>query len=392
MNLWNEIYNKSKQFEEPFLLSGTKPYLEMNQIVELFGIIQKDQNPGKNNYFRSYLKGNESYEVSSKISQGCPIETDLDDWLKSIFASNRYGLIMNGPLSWSNSLVRSVVSFAKPLKQILEGQRLAIDLTLFFGNYGYTPLGVHLDSPDHRTLLLNLGPNEKKMILWKPEWITEKLGPITNYYYPENILEYGECYTIKPNDIFLLPSKFYHIGYSQEYSVTAALIIKKQTPVELLMSEMQQNIQTNKAFAFNNLFGPHNIYKETTFDEFKSYFDKYPIDPSLLMKRAEKRAQSNFDLLRYPHKIHPNIPISDLTKFKTFGELKYHKSKNRIDLFCRGRTIKLPDNKLSNSIIKQLSQPDFSFGSLSNTTNANKDVLKKICETLYSYKYLEEVE
>jgi len=389
---WRNLYKNSKGFEEPILISNQYQYISTEQILELFGLIKQDNAPGKNNYLRAYVDGNESYELSAEIVNASP-SSDLNKWLMGIFKTEKYGLVINGPLCWSDSLGHSVDTFVEYLKnKMLKKFSIAFDLTLFIGNYGYTPFGAHLDDPDHRTLLMNLGPNDKKMILWDPEWMRKKYGNISNYYYPEKIQDEGQIFTLKPGDMFLLPSKYYHVGYSDKYSITVALIIKKKNPLDLMLEELKKECESNCAKFFDTSFESAADFEkgETSLSH---YLQANHLSTNTLLSRALKRAASNFNFLRKPNKRSTAIKIQNTTVFEPIGKLEVESIGNKINVFCRGRKIGLPNTIQHIELIDYINQnKSIAMDVLCDRTKLKKGFLEAFIHTLYIYKGINVVE
>jgi hypothetical protein len=96
--------------------------------------------------------------------------------------------------------------------------KMGADSYAIFGNYGYTPFGIH---PDNEPIfLIHCGPSTKDVWYWE----TEPEPTITGR---KDLLESNDEWkksavhiVLEPGDMIFIPSRMYHLLYTPDFSIT----------------------------------------------------------------------------------------------------------------------------------------------------------------------------
>lgn len=225
-------------------------------LMELFSIIRQGMEKASSRLFRVYLDGNLSAEADDWIRYSDPQpEETFSKWLARTTGNRNFGIIVNNVEKWSNALAHVAANFAAPIREQLGKNLTDVDVSLFIGNYGFTPFGVHLDDPYSSVVHLHLGPGPKVMYLWDDETFRQAEG-LRNRFDVEKLAGHAEIYTIKEGDAFVLPPSYWHIGQSSEFSVGLAIAITCETPDTLAakslnaaLSRLESNAELEQYFS-----------------------------------------------------------------------------------------------------------------------------------------------
>ena len=269
----------------------------------------------------------------------------IERWSERCFSNNRFGIILNSAQNYSDDLLKIIESLFSPLTERLGVPYGGFDITLFLGNYGFTPLGFHKDPIGHKVTHFHLGPGKKEMYLIDSSLYENELRNITlsidgfkgcmafNELIPHSIK-----YEIEAGDIFYMPNGYYHVGNSPDLSV-AITIWHIEPTVRDIQNELNLKL-IDKIFSSTNenliKSGNPENYFEQVMNEIKpilSYEDNYAdlplkeILPLLLREHfMELESNSFFISKSYPKNI-VFEPVKD-------------------QLFCRNEPFKIVFEKL----------------------------------------------
>ncbi|MCA1065304.1 cupin domain-containing protein [Rossellomorea sp. AcN35-11] len=112
--------------------------------------------------------------------------------------------------------------------------KMGADSYAIFGNYGYTPFGIH---PDNEPIfLIHCGPSTKDVWYWE----TDPDPSITGR---TDLLESGSEWeksavhvVLKPGDMIFIPSQMYHLLYTPDFSVTLGTALFPASAPSLIRS------------------------------------------------------------------------------------------------------------------------------------------------------------
>ncbi|MFL1897063.1 hypothetical protein ACJRPK_15270 [Aquimarina sp. 2-A2] len=194
--------------------------------------------------YRVWVDGEKRDSYKQKIINTPVINNDFETWTKEIFGDKKFGIILNGGQEYSDKAKRKIMSYVEPLlkERIPFG---GMNCSIFLGNYGFTPIGIHNDHKGSFVLHFHLGPGKKTMYMWEQENYRrnfqerenqtdniEDLIPFADYSY-----EFGE------GDVFFMPWHYYHIGKSDEFSIGITLWFN-YTTVDGVLNGVWENTYT----------------------------------------------------------------------------------------------------------------------------------------------------
>ncbi len=165
--------------------------------------------------------GGEMSTDLEKIIVNDPMKSEADflPWCKRVFGDKKFGIILNDGQRYSKKTRDLISKYYQPLlekKPPLGG----INFSIFLGNYGWTPIGIHQDHTGSFVMHFHLGPGSKEMFMWEQNHYKKKLHGRENEMKPESYLPFTSYdYKFDDGDIFFMPWDFYHIGRSEEISI-----------------------------------------------------------------------------------------------------------------------------------------------------------------------------
>jgi hypothetical protein len=147
-----------------------------------------------------------------------PTENEsIEDWCKRIFKGKEFGIIINSGERFNPELAKMLAIKAEPLFEQLGFPVEGINFTLFIGNYGHTPIGIHQDMPGENVIHYHLGPGKKRMYTWSKQ-LYEELEKVHNHKNISKFLPDAEVFTFEEGDLYFMPQGVYHIGEQESLS------------------------------------------------------------------------------------------------------------------------------------------------------------------------------
>ncbi|MDF0604308.1 hypothetical protein HZU77_001405 [Neisseriaceae bacterium TC5R-5] len=196
--------------------------------------------------FRVYIDGMLSPKYESEILYASPLGTEsFENYVTRVTAGHKFGIIINGAEQWSDTLARMAKKIFSPVVALQGFNNTTVEVTLFIGNYGYTPFGIHIDDPYTSVVHFHLGPTIKEMTLFEKDQFHRLNGKSKNCFEPEKLIPYGKTYSIKPGDIFLLPPHYYHIGNTNGFSIGIAFALSKYPKKTMTQHILQHAIHSS---------------------------------------------------------------------------------------------------------------------------------------------------
>jgi hypothetical protein len=208
------------------------------EIKSVFVGLKSENDSDRNTYFRAYIDGMLSPKDENMVFNS-PFHDheEVGIWLSRLFDKKGFGIIVNAADRWSESLSRKVAKIFTPLTHIWGVPNTSIETTLFIGNYGYTPFGIHIDDPYTTVFHFHIGPCAKRMTLFDRKLFHKLNGPEERCYEPEGIINNGQSFDIDPGDIFMLPPHYYHVGFTKNFSIGIAVAVSR-LPNEVLSNRI----------------------------------------------------------------------------------------------------------------------------------------------------------
>lgn len=352
-NFWQNLENASQAFFEPVLCSNTfaeQVSFTENDALILFRNLSLDSPRLVQSALRVFLNGGISYAAEDKLYETPPQKNeDFFQWLKSVLGTEKFGIILNKAERWNNQLLIKMINILQPILGKLPPENFSYELAVFIGNYGYTPFGVHLDDSNIRVIHFQVS-GHKKMLLWdKSQFEALEKKNRDQFFDISKLPPPKHTYTIKPGNIFFLPSNYYHIGFTEELTLDIALVIRKEDQYSLFKKIAQYMIEdavqelTPSQHENETTFCSSNSYNEDVILEKMKKIDFHPNLTSIYHEYMLKR-RSNFGFLTNPlsmaPKSLPGIPkkIEQIGPFVSY----YIISDNTITIIVRGYKAEFP--------------------------------------------------
>lgn len=273
------------------------------------------------------VKGSLRNLEKEKMRQDPPNDNDatIEDYAKRIFGSNKEtgklnkcGIIINTATKFHSGLAEKLKIVYEQLKlnmNVQEDEFLELDATIFMGNYGYTPLGIHqdrgfADGIIHFQCTPESGSGAKVMHLWGEKEYKD-LTDIGDYRFfgqrlnEEKGIKYESMrnflnvslenskkenedtngkwkdlkykyrgFEISPKNVFLLPGKTdtpYHVGETHNFSIGFTILFTKwhKGHPEVFKSAMNAYLR-NINGAVNDYYTNDNfsVNKQTIIDNY----------------------------------------------------------------------------------------------------------------------------
>ncbi|PVV54857.1 hypothetical protein [Chryseobacterium sp. HMWF035] len=328
---------------------------------EAVKILQEIYTHRTNQYgFRVYIKGEEQdINYISKLFDAPPTEKEtLESYAERVFEKQKFGMIINRTEKFSEKVSQNILLKLQPLLDKVGIPLTGLEMTLFVGNYGWTPLGIHIDIKGENIMHFHLGPGPKIMYNWEEDTYKELTGKKENNTDIEPLLPYSDAYPFETGDFYFMPWNKYHIGFSDELSI--GFIVGFNNPTRkgftsaILNSISQQYLNDNKQI----LSPDKNVEVEDSFNAIESVIN---LDENL-------RHLSFMDLMKYLHKEFKlailsnggwaNIPITlndkikyDVDNYEVLENKKiitpypfktyYEKIGDELVIFVRGYKVKI---------------------------------------------------
>lgn len=205
------------------------------------------------NYIRNLLNG--SYAENSNI----------ETWARQVFSDNRFCLILNYAERFDNYFASFFSSALDPFIKEYGLPANGLHTTTFIGNYGYTPIGIHLDTANSFVFSFHLGPENKLMYIWDKQTY-EGMNPRVNETDVERFLSVAKKYEMKPGSLYFMPWGIYHLGKTTELSVSVTVWFDNHPHKKVIKSLMDDYLEN--ALATH----PVNLQDQVTLGNYNQKF------------------------------------------------------------------------------------------------------------------------
>lgn len=374
---WSNFLDNSENFTKTKVCKNVISQEDVDVLnAEIIKILQDIYSHKTNQYgFRIYLEGAEQDNMYiSKLFETSPTENEtIENYTNRIFGKQKFGMILNRIEKFSEKVSNNILLKLQPLLDIIGIPLTGLEMTLFIGNYGWTPLGVHIDNIGENIMHFHLGPGPKIMYNWDEDKYIELTGKKENNKDVDPLLPFADVYPFKTGDFYFMPWNKYHIGFSDELSV--GIVIGFNNPTKkgftsaVLSSITQQYINDNKEI----LSPDKNTSVENSFEAIEEVIN---LDESL-------RQLSFTELVKYLHKQYKlailsnggwaNIPMAltdkikyDIDNYEVLENKKiitpypfktyYEKLGDELVIFARGYKVKIKYHDELANILDKLNE------------------------------------
>lgn len=358
---WFKFLEKNRSFTETTVF---KDVISENLLEELnkgvLELLKMRFNRNDIHYgFRVYVDGQEltDNQISALIENNkIGEEESIEGYCNRVFGNN-YGIIANFCEKYSEILAEKIMKTVHPLFDVIGMPPWGVELTTFIGNYGWTPLGIHVDSRGENVLHYHLGPGNKKMYIWDEDTYQVVGKGVENNKIIEPLLKYAEEFEFGTGDLYYMPWNKRHVGYSGEFSIGVSLWFNNPTRLgfsaEMIKAIQNLFIKNDQSIIEAQLDYENN---DSTFLDFKSTLN---ISENKLQEPLENFLKDTYD--EYKKCIlsnggWQNVPLSlhkklddkeeyfpDLENQTVYVDdlfrIKYQKVDEKLCLYVRGKKL-----------------------------------------------------
>jgi hypothetical protein len=172
--------------------------------------------------------------IKDNVFSNPPSKNDtIGEWIERVFGDEAICFIMNNAEGFSDEMAILMSKIFKPVLEHTGIPMNGLHSTSIFGNYGFTPLGIHHDTKGSFVLNLHLGPGVKKMYTWEWDHFLS-LGGKMNEKNVHKFLPEAKEHIIHPGDVFFMPWDKFHVGYTDGYSLSMTAWFDFHTALRLM--------------------------------------------------------------------------------------------------------------------------------------------------------------
>lgn len=369
---WENFLKNTNSLKKTNVFTDCMPSDETEEmrtgVLKIIRLIIKNKMPSFG--FRLFIEGKTltPKELDNFFETSAPEEDEtFENWSERCFGGKKYGIIINRGEKFNPSLVEKIAKKIKPLVNEVGIPRLGVTFTIFIGNYGWTPLGIHTDGIGENVMHFHLGKGGKTMYTWDTETYEKLVEPDKRFNNTniEEILDHANVFDFADGDIYFMPHGEYHVGKSDELSIGLTLWFNNHTKTALLKKVIDNFLTENVSESADILQMDSSHHSDTSnFSDIEDLFIGENIsDVSFmhLMKETYKDYKmalySNCGFWEAPF---PKAQKIDHTKMFTveivqpFKVLYYQDE--LLHLFIRGKKINMVSNNSLLNFVEKLNE------------------------------------
>ncbi|WP_018675585.1 hypothetical protein [Riemerella columbina] len=356
----NDCINKSETYEMRCLVFQILKVIIENRVLE-YGI-------------RIFVEGKllNKEELNDFLYNSKPYsEESFEDWSSRCFNGKKYGIIINRGEKFSPKLVEKVASKINILMEKIGIPRLGVTFTIFIGNYGWTPIGIHTDGIGENVMHFHLGQGGKKMYTWDKNTYESNVAEEYRYNNKniEQILDKAKLYSFEEGDIYYMPSGEYHVGKSDDLSIGLTLWFNNHT--KGMLSRKIFNTFYNENFTDISEILDLDTSSENDISNFQ--------DIDVTFKNIDNIKNNNFyDLLKNTYKDYkialysncgfweppfPKLETLDTSKnyrVRIISPFKiYYYTDDKLNLFIRGNKMRMLNDLSITRLLDKINSGDW---------------------------------
>lgn len=386
---WENLDVLSNNLSAPCIVNNAIPDHDINILKEyVVDVLNKmvEQRESEIN-FRFFIEHNQIAQDHPDHIYNQEKVINAQTCSASLYEHHRFGIVMNNCEQYSDSLSRKLYEYIEPFIKKSGYPLGGFSIHMFIGNYGLTPLGVHMDRIGDNVLHLHLGPGSKTMYNWN-----EKLGQKLSLAGERNVqvikdkIPFSTAYTFHSGDGYFMPWNFYHIGQSDDFSIGITLWFNNPSKNDLFgelfksfakipLKDERYDVVINETSRFKltnekvgNRIALHTSLKEKTITQVFQ----------ILLSEYIYSLKSNNGWKTPPQLLNENPCFNKLGKqlkkifiinhgYKIFHSQLTNRSEN-LSVFARGYKFSLPNHRSIKKIISILnSQAEISVMEIVNS-------------------------
>ena len=181
---------------------------------------------------RAWVHGGQRYTITDAlVALAVRADLTLEQRLVLATESTEFCATFNGVTGWCSKFAeRMQKEMLSPLFDALGAAPVCgTDFYAFFGNYGFTPFGVHDDVDE--SLLWHLGPASKTAYVWPRHHYIELTGGTLSTTRFASLLTDALRYELQPGDLLFIPRGDFHVLQTEQFSATLGLTVFPDDPM-----------------------------------------------------------------------------------------------------------------------------------------------------------------
>ncbi|THU40950.1 hypothetical protein FAM09_02205 [Niastella caeni] len=271
---WDLFLEKTNHFTNTTVIKDAMSGTECNEIKEMVGKVIREVCRAKTDQygFRVYVDGVRvsGEELENTIFPQPPqLNEEVESWGERLFPGKKIGMIINSGEKFCNELAQRLSIYAAPLLEKVGIPLNGLHSTIFVGNYGLTPLGIHQDHRGANVIHFHVGPGGKIMYTWKEQQFNELLAGRNKKDVPvEELLPHANKFPFGKGDIYFMPWDQFHIGHSDEFSIGVTLWFDNHVRTHVL-----NNLLESFRIQYLDMEDTTVTVPEKTLNDLKGYAD-----------------------------------------------------------------------------------------------------------------------
>ncbi|CCQ94815.1 hypothetical protein CULT_2060005 [[Clostridium] ultunense Esp] len=330
--------------------------------------------------------------LSQNIKEKPLTDESLDSWFKRWLNGEEYFILMDKLTSWSYILHNIVVdTFIAPMLEDSDGLRMGASCYAVFGNYGFTPFGIHKDNEP--IVLINCGPGKKDVWFWEEKPDSSLIGSSELLKKSDDWEKGAIHYCIDVGDMVFIPRGVYHLLHTKDFSSMIGVAFFPGHVSYLLPSIIRslrnERDSDDPKVLWNGDYRP----EQQVMKELKSFFSTESQDFDKAIQREIRRLHakltSNAFLIEPPQ---PKRYTWNHCKDKYF-RLPLHtqivlvEEEEFLEMYIRGRVFNMKKNEEVISMIKHINNGKaFCLQDIINTVNGNKTLAEEFLKMVFDFQ------
>jgi hypothetical protein len=354
--------------------------------------------------YRVFIEGvQQGYKSMEKIYDLPPLEDeDFEQWANRCFEDKKFGMIINRGEKFSPKLGQLVSNKILPLLDKIGIPRLGITFTIFIGNYGWTPIGIHTDAKGENVLHFHLGNGSKTMYTWDKEIYESLTTPIEriNNVNVEPYIPYANEFPYDEGDLYFMPQGEYHIGKSDDLSMGLTLwfnnhvksALSRRT-IQVIIDQFLQENDEILALDKNDITDISNFKESLDLFAIPDEMDGLTFKELLVEAYKEFRyslySNGGFWTRPFPKEQDYSFSLIDIIEIEKPYLIYFHESldKKNLHIYVRGSKIVLNNHKGIVKVVEEINRgTQISVEKLNNLLD--KDWESSICFYILNLLYL----
>lgn len=285
---WNLFLEKTNNFTTTTVLKDALTGFECGELKEMVvKTIREVSRVKTNKYgFRVFVDGKalKGKELEKDIFPNTPEPgEDLESWGARLYPGKKFGMIINTGEKFCNELAQRLSVYIMPLLKKSGIPMNGLHSTIFVGNYGLTPLGIHQDHMGANVIHFHLGAGKKTMYTWNEQFYKELLAGRNQKEVPiEELLPHANEFNFGTGDVYFMPWDQFHIGRSHDFSIGVTVWFDNHIRKQVL-----DNLLNSFRIQYLNMEDSTVTIPEKQLDDLQGYTDvaaMFKIEPHLAGK------------------------------------------------------------------------------------------------------------